>query len=96
LIYFLVNGNATSARGITDSGVITGFFTVGGEPQGPGFVTTLAASPQFQAITIPAEQLLSFPGAVLTVPGAIANDGTIVGVWFDADFNTHGFIATKH
>jgi hypothetical protein len=61
-----------------------------------GFVTTLAASPQFQAITVPAEQLLSYPGAVFTAPEAIANDGTIVGVWFGADFNTHGFIATKH
>jgi len=64
--YFLVNGAETQARGITDSGVIVGFF--GQFLEQGGFVTTLAASPQFQAITVPAEQLLSYPGAVFTAP----------------------------
>ncbi|HEX7272574.1 MAG TPA: hypothetical protein VF420_10535 [Casimicrobiaceae bacterium] len=94
LIYFQINGARTAARGITDSGVITGYVdTAGGQA---GFVTTLASSPSFQAITIPAAQLLIFPGSPFTNPEGIANDGTIVGLWVDTDGFPHSFIAIKH
>jgi len=95
LTYFQVNGAPTSARGITDSGIIVGGIDFPDRPA-VGFVTTLARSPQFQAISIPAAQLLSISGAFRTTPEAIANDGTIVGIWVDPDFNEHGFIATQH
>jgi uncharacterized membrane protein len=87
--FFQVNGTGTQARGITDSGVITGFIDTG-----EGFVVTLAGSSSYQSFAIPAAELLVVPGAVATSPEAISNKGTVVGSWFDAAGLEHGFIAT--
>jgi hypothetical protein len=95
--YFRVNGEETSARGITDSGQIAG------TALDSGFVTTLAGLP-YEAITIPNAALLAFPGAVQTTPEGITNGGDIVGIWTEflggdpndlANYKLHGFIATK-
>jgi uncharacterized membrane protein len=91
LRYFRVNGQPTSARGISDSGWVTGYISSGGGLE--GFVTTLDGTP-YDAITISRFKLLTFPGAILTEPESITNTGGIVGVWFDALGNDHGFIAT--
>ena len=91
--YFRVNGKGTAARGITDSGLVTGFVLLGGGTK--GFVTTLAGLP-YESITIPDAALLEFPGAVITIPEAITNAGAIVGIWNAADGIIHGFIATQH
>ena len=84
---FRVNGVATRARGITDAGVITG------DADGSGFVTTLAPGADFQAVTIPAANLLTVPGALQTIPEGIGNSGNVVGIWLDGDANFHGFLA---
>jgi len=90
ITYFRVNGVGTTARGINDSGLITGYI-----PPGLGFVVTLAGSPSYQAITVPAAQLFSVPGAVGgTFPESITNGGEIVGDWMDAAMDGHGFTAT--
>lgn len=89
---FRVNGASTRARGITDSGVITGFVGASGFS---GFVTTLAPGAGFQALTIPAADLLNAPGGgISTVPEGINNSRLIVGVWTDATGVLHGFLAT--
>ena len=92
--YFQVNGAATFARGITDSGVITGFISAASN--GEGFVVTLAGSFAYQSILIPAVQLLVVPGADATNPEAINNAGTVVGFWVDGAGLEHGFLATPH
>ena len=87
---FRVNGHSTTARGITDSGLVTG------STASKGYVTSLAGLP-YEAITIPDAELLVFPGATSTSPEGISNAGDIVGIWSDAPsggFPLHGFIAT--
>jgi len=79
---FNVNGLPTRARGISDSGQITGFYDTGSSLE--GFVGTLSGG----FVT------LSVPGALATIAQAIDNAGTVVGYYFDADANLHGFIAT--
>jgi len=94
---FQVNGAKTRARGITDSGVITGFVDTGPGGAAAGFVTRLTGSASYQSITIPAAQLLvADPAAFVTIPEGINNAGTVVGGWNAADGNSHGFIATPH
>jgi hypothetical protein len=89
ITYFRVNGEDTTARGITDSGLVTGAVS------GMGYVTTLAGLP-YESIGIPAAQLLAYPGALTTTPEGITNAGDIVGIWSDAAGDLHGFIATKN
>jgi hypothetical protein len=85
---FDVNGVNTAARGITDSGLITGFIN-----GNQGFVTTLGGSSSYQSIPLSAVQLVTFPGAAATLPEAITNGGVIAGIWNDAEGNSHGFVA---
>lgn len=79
---FKVDGHRTRARGINDSGQIVGFMDTSSGVQ--GFVGTLSGG--FTPVNV--------PGATDTLPQGIANSGAIVGQYFDADGNTHGFIAT--
>ncbi len=91
---FLVNDQATAARGITDAGLIAGFIVT--EDGGvSGFVGSLSGSSGFQSLTIPASGLLDVPGAVATFAQGISNSGVVVGSWVDADFFEHAFIATQ-
>jgi uncharacterized membrane protein len=95
IIVFQVNdAYTTRARGITNSGLITGFFRdiVTGTLR--GFLAQVAASPAFQAVTVQGDGLLDMPGAAGTVPEAINNSGHIAGIWMDAALNDHGFLAT--
>ena len=93
LTFFQVNGQRTRARGISDSGVITGFVFDPVSGHTKGFVVRLAHS-SYQSFSVPDGELLEMPGAVSTAPQAINNSGEIVGIWFDASFGFHGFIAT--
>jgi len=79
---FQINNNSTGARGINDFGVITGFTTLAGG-RSMAFVGTSAGY-----------ELLNIPGAVESAGQGINNAGQIVGLWFDAAENVHGFIAT--
>jgi uncharacterized membrane protein len=93
--FFQVNGAKTRARGITDSGVITGFVDTGPGGAAAGFVTRLTGSASYESITIPAAQLLvADPAAFVTIPEAINDAGTVVGGWNTAGGNSRGFIAT--
>ena len=60
LTLFRVNGQPSRARGITDSGVITGFLD---DPTTvyKGFVTKLQGSSGYQAVSIPDSSLLVSP-----------------------------------
>jgi len=93
ITYFRVNNSGTSPRGITDSGLITGFFfdSISGASQ--GFVAMLTGLP-YEPITIAPAQFLEVPGAVSTLPEGINDLGQIVGLWNDALGQQHGFIAT--
>ena len=91
ITYFQVNGMVTEARGITDSGLITGAVESGITAK--GFVVSLGGSP-YESITVPAAELLEMPGATVTFPEGISNAGNIVGNWTDTGGNLHGFIAT--
>ena len=93
--YFNVNGLRTRARGINDSGSITGFVLGSGPTR--GFVIELDGS-QCQTIDVADEDLLEFPGYD-TQPYGITNSGDIVGLATEevdggAGFVIHGFIAT--
>ncbi|MFB3091461.1 MAG: hypothetical protein ACE1ZG_09015, partial [Gammaproteobacteria bacterium] len=89
--YFSVNGGATSARGINDSGTIAGFVNDPGSGLFKGFVVELDGS-QCQSFTIADADLLHFPGAVLTVLEGIKNSGEVVGSYDDGS-TEFGFIA---
>lgn len=96
--YFRVNGNGTAARGINDSGLMTGF--AGGE----GFVASLSASSSCQSLTVTAENLLTSndPNDVGTFGQGINNAGIVSGGWQEylggdpddpASYTMHGFVA---
>lgn len=89
--YFSVNGGATSARGITDSGTIAGFVNDPGSGLIKGFVVELDGS-QCQSFTIADADLLHFPGAVDTFVGGIKNSGEVVG-GYDDGTTSLGYIA---
>lgn len=97
---FQVNGvgNRTRARGITDSGRITGDFRDPSDlahgPGAQGFVTNLVADGGFHLLHITAADLVNFPGAAETTPEGIDNSGRIVGIVTDADGTFRGFVAT--
>ena len=79
---FQVGGLPTRARGINDSGLITGWVS-----DGAGIHAFVANSTGYE--------LLDAPGAVLGTFGeAINNAGQIAGNWQGADGALHGFIAT--
>jgi hypothetical protein len=90
---FRVNGMPTRARGITDSGVISGFLddpTTGYK----GFVTELQGSSAYHAVSIPDSSLLVSPLQGATDGLGIANDGVVSGIAFDTIAGLeHGFIA---
>ena len=90
--YFSVNGGATSARGITDSGTIAGFVNDPGSGLVKGFVVELDGS-QCQSFTIADADLLHFPGAVATFVGGIKISGEVVGSYDDGTTSL-GFVAT--
>ena len=93
IVFFSVNGALiTRARGINNSGLVTGFYNVSGAQR--GFVARVAASPAYQALTVLGNDLLDVPGASGTVPEGISESGEISGTWFDAAGNIHGFFAT--
>jgi hypothetical protein len=89
--YFSVNGGATSARGITDSGMIAGFVDDPGSGLNKGFVVELDGS-QCQSFTIDDADLLHFPGSSGTFVGGIKNSGEVVGSYDDGT-TIVGFIA---
>jgi hypothetical protein len=99
---FRVNNRNTRARGITDSGLITGFVNNPGGPK--GFVASLSAAPGYQSLSIPPADLLSPANPnVGTFGQGINNAGVVSGAWTDVttipgecgDQNvSHGFIAT--
>jgi hypothetical protein len=89
--YFDVNGDRTSARGITDSGTIAGFVLDSASGSTKGFVAELDGS-QCQSITIADEDLLQFPGADGTVVGGIKNSGEVVGTYDFGPGTGFGFI----
>jgi hypothetical protein len=82
ITFFKVNGAPTRARGLSDSGQIVGF--INGDAGLEGFVGTLSGG----------FALVNVPGATDTFAQGIANSGTIVGQYYDADGNGHGFVAT--
>jgi hypothetical protein len=88
---FTVNGGLTRARGITDAGKITGYVTVGNDDV--GFVIPAPKRAGFQTLSVPAKDLVRFPGATVTTPEGISDDGTLAGFWSDISGTTHGFIA---
>jgi len=90
---FRVNDGQTRARGITNSGRITGFMTDPATGKTRGFVAGVAESPDFQALVIPDPELLDVPGAALTSPQGINDSGFISGSWIDDTGANHGFIA---
>ena len=80
--FFQVAGLSTRARGINDTGLITGWVTSAGLQQ--AFVGDSSGY-----------QLLSAdPSSVFTAGEAINNAGQISGVWNDTAGNSHGFIGT--
>jgi hypothetical protein len=93
VLYFTVNGLAnTAARGLADSGSITGFAVDAAAGVVAGFVTELGDE-QCQDISVAEDSLVVFPGATRTFPQGISNSGVVVGEYSDADGNIHGFVA---
>jgi hypothetical protein len=90
--FFRVNGLDTRARGLTDSGVIAG--QVDTDIGVKSFVTRIQGLP-YEAITIPDASLLEFPGSSFTIAEGINNRGDVVGLYLDADFASHGFVARQ-
>jgi hypothetical protein len=72
--------------------MITGFVTV--ENDEVGFVIPAPKRGGFQTLSVPAEDLIRFPGASGTIPEGISDAGTVAGSWTDKFGALHGFIAT--
>jgi uncharacterized membrane protein len=90
---FRVNDHFTRARGISNSGQITGVVSDGSKWK--GFVATLATRGGFQSLTIPVGDLLEIPGAKSIFALGINDSGHISGNWIDDTGAGHGFIATR-
>jgi hypothetical protein len=90
--FFRVNGADTRARGLSDSGLIAG--QVDTDTGVKSFVTRIRGLP-YEAITIPDAGLLQVPGSDFTLAEGINNRGDVVGVYLDADFGSHGFVARQ-
>jgi hypothetical protein len=93
LLFGVTGGSTVRARGINNSGLITGFFTDTNGVQ-RGFIARLAPALNFQSLSIPDNDLLDVPGAVQTLPETISDAGDVAGNWLDSAGNNHGFIAT--
>jgi hypothetical protein len=91
--FFRVNGQPTRARGISDSGAITGFLNDASTIY-KGFVTTLQGSSGYQAVSIPDANLLANPLGGITFAQDIANNAAVSGTAVDSGGLWHGFIAT--
>ena len=91
--FFRVNGVPSRARGISDSGVITGFLN---DPTTTykGFVTTLQGSSTYEAVSIPDASLLANPLGGITYAQGIVNNSVVSGTAVDTAGIWHGFIAT--
>lgn len=81
VVLFQIGGNPTRARGISDTGLMTGFVTIG------------AVTSAFVGDSL-GYQLLDVPGSTFTVGEAINNLGQVSGLYTDAGGATRGFIAT--
>ena len=92
-LFEVKRGVNTRARGITNWGRITGFFEDPVTGTTRGYVASLAPVPGFQSLTVPDEDLLDVPGAVVTTPEGIEDSGRIAGIWNDAGGLAHGFLA---
>ena len=57
-----------------------------------GGVLSMNALPQVQMSVNYQYANLAYPGALLTLPNAINNGGSVVGSYFDASSNQHGFL----
>jgi uncharacterized membrane protein len=90
---FRVNGLPTRARGIAKSGRVVGF-VVGPDEIARGYVTSLGPATGYQDLSVADADLLEFPSASGTFLQDIDDGGRIVGQWWDADSNTHSFLAT--
>jgi hypothetical protein len=96
IVVFQVNSAINNrARGINNSGLITGFYDDPATGAQRGFVARVAVSPAYQAITVGANDLLDVPGAAGTIPEGINDSGRISGTWLDAAGTSHGFFATR-
>jgi len=93
VIYFQVNGQTTSPRGINDAGMIVGQTQDPVTGQNKGFVVKVPET-NCESITVEASALLDFPGYYNTFPEGITNSGDIVGIVWDGNSN-HGFIARQ-
>lgn len=93
--YFIVNGQRTSARAISESGTVGGFVEDPSTGETKGFVTELDGT-QCQEVSIAEEDLLQFPGAVSTFVQGITNSGTVIGTYADESFIGGGFVATPN
>jgi hypothetical protein len=81
---FQVDGLSTSARGINNLGLITGIVVVSQQSQlVEGFVGSANGF-----------QLISVPGATITVPQSINDFGQIAGQWLNANGQAQGFIGS--
>jgi hypothetical protein len=90
---FRVNGQPSRARGISDSGEITGFLNDASTTY-KGFVTTLQGSSAYQAVSIPDAKLLANPLGGITYAQGVANNGAVSGTAVDTTGLWHGFVAT--
>lgn len=94
--YFTVNGSPTSrARGITDSGTISGFFVNTDSGMTEGFVTDIGPG-QCQDVVVGPDELVVFPGATATFAQSISNKGVVVGQYNDANGDPQSFVATPN
>ena len=93
ILYFQINGQYTSARGINDAGMIVGQTEDPFTFERKGFVIKAPKS-SCESVTVAASDLLEFPGSDWTFAEGITNSGVIVGIILDALGNPHGFIAT--
>ena len=94
ILFFQINGQYTGARGINDAGFIVGQTEDPATFVRKGFVVKKPKT-SCESISVPASELLQFPGSLYTYPEGVTNSGTVVGVFFDDLNNTHGFIATE-
>lgn len=92
-VLFQVNGERTVARGISDSGFITGNVLDPSTNELKGFVIK-APTENCEPIPVDASELLQFPASEATFPEGITNSGDIVGIYFDASDSSRGFIAS--
>ena len=76
LSYFSVNGYQTSARGITDSGAVSGFANTSSGVK--AFVVKPDGS-QCQEVTIPEDELFSVSGKDVTVGASMSDSGVVAG-----------------